>query len=410
MASSAFRVHGAGCGLADLILPPVDFSSQRFDAYRSHRAGDGGLALGCITFKEDLIRYSGKPWEEIRSELLRDARILNAGGPGMVSMAVAAQLLRPSKIPVVYHGFSGDDATGAQIRHVLAQTPLDISGYRQRPGSTPVTWVFHDPSAQGGHGERFFLHDPGTAVFDDNILGEPFFQATFNVYAGTALVPPLHAQLPQLLAKGRRRGALNIVGAMHDAYAEVLHPGRLWGFGEGDAYPSMDLLVADSAELHGLTGDTDIPSGVQKLLDQGLAAAVITQGPDPVYYRSLGGIFGVSEGWVPALPEIVVKSRDRNRNPGDTTGAGDNFLAGLIADFCLQIFADDFFTKGEMHVERELLQIVPLRLRHAVDFGIAAGGLACLQSGGLKLEKASAERLHAIRALLPQPLPAGRPW
>jgi hypothetical protein len=57
-----------------------------------------------------------------------------------------------------------------------------------------------------------------------------------------------------------------------------------------------------------------------------------------------------------------------------------------------------------------LLGISPLRLRRAIDFACVAGGLACQQSGGLRLEAASGENLGRIRAFLPQAIPAGRPW
>jgi hypothetical protein len=61
-------------------------------------------------------------------------------------------------------------------------------------------------------------------------------------------------------------------------------------------------------------------------------------------------------------------------------------------------------------VERDLLCISPLRLRRAIDFACVAGGLACGQRGGVRLEDAAGENLRRIRAFLPEPIPAGRPW
>ncbi len=430
MASSAFRIHGAGHGLLDFIHSDIDFASSKALQYHAQVPGDGGLEMGKVLNLEAFLRYAGKPWENVLADLTAmvpadvnaavSAKAMetgrsgipefNAGGPGLVSMAVASQLLKPAKVPVTYYGLSGDDSAGSRLRHLLAQTPLDMTCFRQRPGRTATTMVCNDPRAQQGHGDRFFLNDPGTVACDASILGESFFQATFNVYAGTAMVPALHAELPALLAKGRHRGALNVVATVFDSVSEKSAPGRPWSLGAGEAYPDIDLLVANAEEIRRLAGLSGVEECVSALFARGLTAAVVTRGPGEVYYRSRGGIFGRTEGYAPANPALVAMAGDRSRNSGDTSGAGDNFLAGLLSDLMLQILSDDFFPKGEIHIERELLQICPLRLRHAIEFGIVAGGLACLQKGGLKIEKSKGERLNLVRTYFPDSVPAGRPW
>jgi sugar/nucleoside kinase (ribokinase family) len=437
MPSHAFRVHGAGSGLADWIHGPVDFASPRLDPYRSRAPGDGGLAMGQVTFREDLLalaaarRASGEPartgWEEILADIAGpDAPppLFNVGGPALASLTLASQLLRPARVPVTYYGASGDDAEAARIRHTLAQTPLDMTCFRRRRGRTTAAHVFPDPRAAGGAGDRFFVHCQGEDFpVEDVFQGETFFQAVFNVYAGTVQVPALHRALPLLLRKSRRRGALTVVGAVFDHAAEKAAPGRPWPMGdddgEGGIWPSVDLLVCDAAELRGLAGlpappegaaaGAAIEAGVQALFDRGLAAAVVTQGEGPVYYRSLGGPFGECRGWARPHPDLIAAARDP-RNMGDTSGAGDNFLGALVADLMHQILADDSYPKGEPHVDRELLSISPLRLRRALDFACVAGGLACGQRGGVRLEAAPGENLGRIRAYLPKPAPAGRPW
>lgn len=438
MARSEFRIHAAGCGLGDILHSPLDFAAPSLAPYRSRTRGDGGLEMGRLVFLEDLERYSGRPWETILADLsgafsrFRDANPgfryagggaveagFNAGGPALAASVLAAQLLRKARIPVSFYGLTGDDTMASRIRHLVAQTPLDLSSYRQRPGRTPRTHVFTDPAAQEGHGDRFFVHDPGSADPHPDWVGESFFQATFNLYAGTALVPGLHRALPRLLEKGRRRGALNVVGTVFDFAAEKARPGSPWNLGgeEGapssQAYPHIDLLVGDREEfcrLAGLGDDASADVAVDTLLGQGLSAAVVTQGPGPIYYRSLGGAFGECRGFVPPPPELVEKTRDRLGNTGDTIGAGDNFLGALLSDLTLQILEDDFFPKAELHVERELLYMSPLRLSRAAAFGAVAGGLACLQNGGIRLEASPGERMEVMRAYLPEARPAGRPW
>lgn len=409
MANPAFRLHGAGHGLADLIHADLDFQSPRFSPYRSLRPGDGGLEMGKVIYRDDLVRFAGRPWEDILAELApAPAPIFNAGGPALVSLTLASQLLRPSKIPVTYFGLTGDDSPASRLRWLLAQTPLDLSGFRQWPGTTPVTYVFSDPRALGGDGDRFFVHSPGTAFATPDILGEAFFQATINLYAGTALLPGIHKVLPELLAKSRRRGAFTVVGAVHDAAAD--REGRPWSLGGEEAWPQVDLMVGNEMEISKYAGKAGMEAAVDALLDRGLSAAVVTRGSDPVYYRSIGGLFGESRGYVPAHADLAGKARDRVAHPGDTTGAGDNFLGGLLASFFRQWLADDIFPKGDLHLDRETHHMNPLRLRKAVELGTITGGLACLQFGGVHLEKSRGERLGQVREFLPEPAAADLKW
>lgn len=422
MANPAFRLHGAGHGLADFIHSDLDFQSARIAPFRSRRPGDGGLEMGKVIFRDDLVRFAGRPWEPILAELDPGASgrastpsdaaasgpVFNAGGPALVSLALASQLLRPSKIPVTYFGLTGDDAAASRLRWLLAQTPLDLTSFRQWPGATPVTYVFSDPRAQGGNGDRFFVNEPGSVPPNPEILGEAFFQATVNLYAGTALTPLIHQVLPELLAKSRRRGAFTVVGAVHDAAAE--REGRPWSLGGDEAWPLIDLLVGDEAEILNYAGKSGVEEAVDALIDRGLASAVVTRGSEPVYFRSIGGLFGESRGYVPASARLATMARDRATHPGDTTGAGDNFLGGLLTSFFQQWLADDIFPKGDLHIEREIHHMNPLRLRRAIEFGVITGGLACLQHGGVRLEKSKGERLGQVREFLPVTLAADRKW
>ena len=131
MPSHAFRIHGAGCGLADFIHGDIDFGSPRIRPYHSLAPGDGGLEMGKVVFQEDLLRFSlgrraegaatGETWEAILADLAGDsggqgtggpearAPSFNVGGPALACLTAAAQFLRPSRTPVTYYGISGDD-------------------------------------------------------------------------------------------------------------------------------------------------------------------------------------------------------------------------------------------------------------------------------------------------------------
>src|SRR5690606_24819657 len=104
-----------------------------------------------------------------------------------------------------------------------------------------------------------------------------------------------------LLAKGRRRGALNVVGTVADFGRRGHRSGfeSAWAPGE-DPWPHMDLLVGNAQEIMGLAGAADPEAAAESLLRRGVAAVVATNGPERVYYRSMGGVFGRSRGYVPA--------------------------------------------------------------------------------------------------------------
>ncbi len=338
-------------------------------------------------------------------------RIHGAGGAAaLVSLAAASQFLKPAKVPVVYYGLSGDDAPASRLRHMLAQTPLDLTCFRQRTGRSPHEIIEVEARIQGRILDVQFAPDPGTVQCDPALFGESFSQAAFNVYAGTAPLSILHAALPDMLAKGHHRGAVNIVGKVFDYAAEKLTTGQRWTLSGTELCPHIDLLVTNGKEVRNLTGLADVEEAVDYLVRQGLLAAIVTQGAEPVYYRSEGGPFGRSRGYVPVSPDLIALVSERKLNSGLTIGAGENFLAGLLTDFMLQVLADDFYPKGEVHIERELLQTCPLRLRHAIEFAVVAGSLACLQPVGLLIEKARGERLALVRKYFPDTAPAGRPW
>jgi sugar/nucleoside kinase (ribokinase family) len=377
--ASAFRIHGTGHAFADLTLTGTD---------------KGALC--------------------------------DAGGSGLVAMAVASQLLKPAKIPVTYYGLSGDDVPASRLRHLLAQTPLDMTCFRQRQGRTPSAAIVEDaPDVR---------HDPGTVSCDASVLGESFTQAAINVYAGTSMLE-LHAVLPALLAKGRHRGAINVVApgslsyngksSTEKSFTEKKSPTGLQGLIEGEAYPHIDLLVSDADGIRALAGRLDaedagrsagVEESVSALFRCGLTAAVVALEDGSVYYRSMGGVFGRTEGRAPAFAAVaavadrVAGSISPLRNSGDTSGAEGNFLAGMLADMMLQILSDDFYPKGELHVEKELLQICPLRLRHAIEFGVVAEGVSRLRNRSLEPEASKGELLKRVRTFFPDTVPAGRPW
>jgi len=386
MANPQRGVHiaGAGCALADYVFPCVDFGSASFTQYCTVSPGDGGLEPGHLVFRTDFEAFAGLDVETAIGRIGGDARTarFNVGGPSVVAMVIASQLLQGRPARVSFHGASGDDETGRRIRQTLAKTPLDIAGYRIMAGPSPSTYVFSDPTYRGGQGERTFINTIGAAAqFAPEHLDDRFFQADIHAYGATALVPRLHAGLTQLLERSRASGGITVVHTVYDFASEKRNPGGRWPLGDDEGtYPLIDLLVTNADEAMRISGAADVASACRHFMSGGIHALAVTHGVHPVRFCSDGSLF--AECPPTELPVCDAIVRDRTTATGDTTGCGDNFVGGLLASLSAQKASGT--PVGAWHLPR------------AVAVGICAGGCACFHVGGLYVETTPGEKTRVI--------------
>jgi sugar/nucleoside kinase (ribokinase family) len=423
------RIAGAGCCLMDVLYPKVDFSSAAFSAAASRREGDGGLIPGRLVFVEDAERFTGKSFAETLRSILGspsaaagEEPVVNVGGPSVVSLVHASQMLEGEGIPVAFYGTTGDDATGAELRDRLALTPLDSSGLGSRPGRTPSTFVLSDPEWDSGRGERCFVNDIGAAEgYLPTDLGEGFFDASIVALGGTALVPGLHDGLPGILAMARSRGALTFVNTVFDFRAERKDSVGAWPLGgslrsqpggslrsqpggslrsqpggslrpqpggslrpgPAESYEACDLLVMDRDEALRLSGERELAAALRFFARSGIGAFAVTRGGESVLAWAGKGRFaplGLTE-----LPvsERAARSRDAGASSGgDTTGCGDAFAGGIIAALALQIAG------GAPRLD----------LAEAISWGIAAGAFTLSFLGGTYYESSPGEKRELVAA------------
>jgi len=386
----SITIHGAGCVLMDYLYRGVDFADPRVTRLLRRRPGDGGLTIGGLVFAEALEGFAGEPIGAILAEVA-DGRApdrQNAGGPAIVSLVNTAQLCETAIVR--FFGAVGDDETGAAIRSIVEQTPVDLSAMITAPGPSPATYVLSDPDYDGGHGERMFINRLGVAArigLED--LGEDFVKADIVQLGGTALTPELHESLPTLLRRARTAGALTVVNTVYDFRAELTHPERRWTLGGDESYPPIDLLVTDAEEATRLTERATPEEAIDWFLERGVGAAIVTNGPRPVSFAATERRFArVAPTSLPVMTEYAASPEVRAAH-GDTTGCGDNFVGGVVASIAEQLAAAGSPSAAIRRVD----------LTAAVRLGVASGAFCMTHLGGTFIESGPGEKRRRIEAV-----------
>ena len=388
-------IHGTGCCLIDYLYPRCDFRSPAWTALRSKNEGDGGLAIGKLIFAEDFERFSGKPVDKAIADITGNADgSRNLGGPAVVSLVHAAQVLE-DRAAVSFYGARGADETGDFVEKTLqrlgfaAASPKTSGRSRYHltrfEGATPRTGVFSDPDYDNGQGERTFINDIGAAgQFGPGDLPYDFFDADIITFGGTGLTPRIHDSLSELLARAKQKNAITVVNLVYDFRSEQRAPGQKWKLGTNDdAYPLIDLLIADRDEAVKTAGASSADGAIAWFLDKGAGAAVVTEGSRPVHIGAGTGVFApLQRSALPVSEAIQRRLAGQPEKRGDTTGCGDNFSGGVIAGLA-EALAEGQKPGG-------------LNLREICLPGIVAGGYACFTLGGVYYETRPGEK----RALL----------
>ncbi|MFP3088807.1 carbohydrate kinase family protein [Treponema sp. TIM-1] len=378
-------IHGTGCCLLDALYR-ADFSGPAFQAALSRREGDGGLTPGRLVFAENFERFMGKPYEEALGALIegKGSDSQNLGGPSVVSLAHVAQVRSGGE--VCFFGVRGNDETGLLVEKALARLPFKKCRLSIREGATPRTDVLSDPHYDNGHGERTFINLLGAASrFDPPDLGVSFFEADIVAFGGTALVPALHDGLTELLKQAK--GAVTVVNLVYDYRSEYAAPGKKWKLGiRDDAYPYIDLLIADRDEVLKTSGQGSPEEAAAWLLSRGVGAVVITEGARPIRLTAGKGLFAPRELTAMPVCELINQELALHREfPGDTTGCGDNFAGGIIAGIAEQLGS---LPRGS------------LDLREACIPAVAAGGFACFTVGGTYYESHPGEKQKRLESYI----------
>lgn len=373
------RVSGVGCCLVDRLYNDISFTSASFSPYLRESKGDGGLFPGRLVFKEEFERYCNRSLPTVLENITdqKEPGKLNIGGPCIVPLIHASQLLYDIDSVFYFYGYRGDDDDGNFLLSMLKRTPVKTTNYKVKKDATPSTIVFSDPKYNKGGGERIFINQLGAATgYSPDDLNDDFFNSDIAVFGGTALVPQIHDNLTELLQKAKSRNTITIVNTVYDYRNEKLDPIQRWPLGKSDdSYKYIDLLIADKEESLRLSGEKNIPDALKFFKKKGAGAAIVTSGSEDIHFYSGGSVFHpVKPSTLPVSDAIAEKIKNGAR--GDTTGCGDNFVGGAIASVVEQLYS-----------RKEKINLL-----EACILGVVSGGFACLYIGGTYFESRKGEK------------------
>jgi sugar/nucleoside kinase (ribokinase family) len=381
----SFKISGLGCTLLDFVYNGIDFQGKGFQQYHSRKAGDGGLSPGKLVFLEDLEKYAGQNFEMIIKELAGDRQpdVFNVGGPAIVSIIHAAQLLG-DMADVQFVAATGRDWIGERMLDILSRTPISPRDFVIKRKRTPFTNVLSDPGYNEGRGERTFINNVGAAgdlVMED--LPEGFLEADILALGGTALVPKIHDHLDRILERAGEN-TFTLVNTVFDFRNEQRFPGRPWPIGKDhSSFRSIDLLIMDREEALKISGLGSMEEALAYFVESPLKAFMVTDGTEPVSIYADPEIYGAlghkQAMKMPVCRPLLDLSLEENPD-ADTTGAGDNFVGGVIYSLASQLAG------GTDHPD----------LIEAAKWGIVSGGFACTYMGGTFLEKYPGHKMEAI--------------
>ncbi len=384
MVKKRFKISGVGCALVDYLFTSVDFSGETFSRYISLRPGDGGLSPGKLVFRDEFETFSGKDYMEVRAQLTQaNPPVKNIGGPSIVSLIHAAQMLVDTPAEVYFYGSKGRDKDALFIDEHLQKTPLKIGEYKVSDQYTPFTDVLSDPDYDKGLGERIFINNIGAAwdLYPEDIE-EAFFESDMVVFGGTALVPHIHRSLLELLKKSKNRQAVTIVNTVYDFLNEKNNPGKAWSLGATmETYRYIDLLITDMEEALRLSGQTSIEEALSFFKDSGVGALIVTHGANPLYYFCDNELFGKGEGCMPVSEKVRNRIIQYPEQVGDTTGCGDNFAGGAIASIAEQLMSRN---RDRVNMD-EVLALATV-----------SGGYTCFYYGGTFYEEYPGQKRELI--------------
>ncbi len=267
------------------------------------------------------------------------------GAPANVAVGVARLGYRAG-----FMGQVGDDDFGHFLAATLAEAGVDVAGLRFS-AEARTALAFVSLRADGERSFMFYRHPSADMLWrPEDVDANYAAQTRIFHYGSISLIgEPSRSATFAALDHARRGGALisydpNLRLALWPS-AEDARAGMLAGWGHAD------LVKVSAEELEFLTGETDMAAAARQLWHDRLKLLTVTRGAAGAAY-----FLADAYGEVPGFKVEAV----------DTTGAGDGFVAGLLAGLL----------DGGLRFERTVVEA-------ALRLGNAVGALTTTQRGAI---------------------------
>jgi fructokinase len=266
--------------------------------------------LDVLSFGEALVDF----FPERAGVPLADCDVFHrhlGGAPCNVAVGLARMGARVGLMTLV-----GPDDFGAFVRARLQAEGIDVAGVGvHRTAKTGVTFV-----SVGQEGQRSFLFyrhpsaDQMIAAHDVD-AAQVARARILHVGSSTLSREPARAATWKALDVAKQNGQL--VSSDPNWRPHLWEDPREATSMLQQLLARCDLVKISDDELQPLVGTNDVEAGARRLRELGCTLAVVTLGARGCYYDAPAGT-----GYVPGERVQVV----------DTTGAGDAFTAGLLAE------------------------------------------------------------------------------
>lgn len=237
------------------------------------------------------------------------------GAPANVAVALARLGTHSSFV-----GKVGGDAFGHSLRQTLVAEGVDLRGLVEDSAArTPLAFVGSD----GAGGRRFvFYHDgmADTLLRPDEVNRDLITHARVFHFGSVTLAAEPSATATLAAARWARASGC-LVSFDPNVRLELWDSPRRALDSIVDALHVVDVVKVSSDELEFLTGTFDPAQACRRLREYGPALAVVTLGANGSYFDATG-----CAGQVPGVPVKTV----------DSLGAGDAFVAGMLAGISAQ--------------------------------------------------------------------------
>jgi fructokinase len=277
-------------------------------------------------------------------------RFLKAPGGAPANVAVGLQRLG---ISARFVGQVGTEPFGDWLKTVVAQENVNTD-YLLQTDQARTTIAFVATRADGKKDICFYRNPGADALLSPEAIDEALFEGVRLFHCGSVSLSENPCQEAQFKAAriARTKGILvsfdpNWRPSIWENHDRAYH--LIW-----EMITLADVVKVAEEEWEFVTGCTDFAKGSEKIRSHGPKLVVITRGEDGAYFN-----FGGGQGNVPGNVVEAI----------DTLGAGDAFVAGLLA---------------QLLQHQELgAALTNKSLQQALRFANACGALAATKAGAI---------------------------